>query len=44
MEHNQRRKDNSNYDKIQGAEIAKRGNVHWVRPAARKFGILESTI
>ena len=33
-----------NYDKIQQAEIAKWGIVYGVRPAARKFGVPESTV
>ena len=33
-----------NYYNIQQAGIAKWGIVHGVRPAARKFGVLESTV
>ena len=32
------------YDKIQRAEISKWGIVHWVRPAAKKFGVPESAV
>ena len=39
-----KRQRGGNYHKIQRAEIAKWGIVHGVRPAAKKFGVPESTV